>query len=305
MGATDRYASPAAFRAALEHRLRLEAQRSGVTLQRLRKEAAYHRLLYRLQRAAPGSWAIKGGFALILRLGEQARATRDVDANWRATATSLEDALSIVEEMDDSDWFTFDIGDARPLEGEGEDGAYRYAVTATLDSRVFEQLILDVNIVGEHDPRPVEVVTVSRNPFDFVDEPPLHVPMITPDHQLAEKLHAYTRHYSGESSSRARDLFDMLVIAEQIALPDGATVTAAARETFRLRSTPWPPRLREPPDDWAHPWTTYTAAHALRWTSLDDAYIALRHFWNPILDGAADSASVRWDPTRWRWITDT
>jgi hypothetical protein len=138
-----------------------------------------------------------------------------------------------------------------------------------------------------------------------VDEPPLQVPMITPDHQLAEKLHAYTRRYSGESSSRARDLFDMLVIAEQIVLPDGATVTAAARETFRLRSTPWPPRLREPPDDWAHPWTTYTAAHALRWTSLDDAHIALRHFWNPILDGAADSASVPWDPTRWRWMTDT
>jgi Nucleotidyl transferase AbiEii toxin, Type IV TA system len=192
MGAADRYASPAAFRAALKHRLRLEAQRSSVTLQRLRKEAAYHRPLYRLQRAAPDSWVIKGGFALILRLGEQARATRDVDANWRATAASLEDALSIVEEMEDGDWFTFDIGDARRLEGEGEgdDGAFRYAVTATLNGRVFEQLILDVNVVGEHDPRPVEVVTVSRNPFDFVDEPPLQVSMITPDHQLAEKLHA-------------------------------------------------------------------------------------------------------------------
>lgn len=129
---------------------------------------------------APDSWAIKGGFALILRLGEQARATRDVDANWPATPASLEDVLSIVEAMDDGDWFTFDIGDARPLQGEGEDGAYRYAVTATLDGRVFEQLILDVNVVGEHDPRPVEVVTVSRNPFDFVDEPPLQVSMITP-----------------------------------------------------------------------------------------------------------------------------
>ncbi|MBW3606041.1 MAG: nucleotidyl transferase AbiEii/AbiGii toxin family protein [Actinobacteria bacterium] len=305
MGARDRYASAAAFRAALEHRLRREAQRSGVTLQRLRKEAAYHRLLYRLQRAAPDSWAIKGGFALILRLGEQARATRDVDANWLATATSLEDALSIVEEMDDSDWFTFDIGDARPLQGEGEDGAFRYAVTATLDGRVFEQLILDVNVVGEHDPRPIEVVTVSRNPFDFVDEPPLQVPMITPDHQLAEKLHAYTRRYSGEPSSRARDLFDMLVIAEQISLPDGATVTAAARETFRLRSTPWPPRLHKPPDDWAQPWKTYTDSHALRWASLDDAHTAVMLFWDPVLDSTADSASVRWDPTLWRWTPDT
>jgi hypothetical protein len=213
VGARDRYASAAAFRAALEHRLRLEAQGTGLTLQRLRKEAAYHRLLYRLQRAAPDSWAVKGGFALILRLGEQARATRDVDANWRATPASLEDALSIVEAMEDGDWFTFDIGDARPLHGEGEDGAYRYA--------------------------------------------------------------------------------------------DGGTVTAAARETFQLRSTPWPPQLHEPPDDWAQPWQAYTAAHALRWANLDDAHTAVMHFWNPILDGAADSASVRWDPTRWRWTTGT
>lgn len=272
MGARDRYASAAAFRAALEHRLRLEAQGTGLTLQRLRKEAAYHRLLHRLQRAAPDSWVIKGGFALILRLGEQARATRDVDANWRATTTALEDSLSAVEEMDDGDWFTFDIGDARTLEGEGEEGAYRYAFTATLDSRVFEQLILDVNVVGGHDPRPVEVVAVSRNPFDFVDEPPLHVPMITPDHQLAEKLHAYTRRYSGEPSSRARDLFDMLVIAEQISLPDGATVRAAARETFQLRSTPWPPQLHEPPDDWEQPWKAYTATAALRWGQAGRCY---------------------------------
>lgn len=33
----------------------------SVALQRLRKEAAYHRLFYRLQRAAPDSWAVKGG----------------------------------------------------------------------------------------------------------------------------------------------------------------------------------------------------------------------------------------------------
>ena len=129
--------------------------------------------------------------------------------------------------------------------------------------------------------------------------------MITPDHQLAEKLHAYTRRYSGEPSSRARDLFDMLVIAEQISLPDGATVTATARETFHLRSTPWPPQLHEPPDDWEQPWKAYTATPALRWANLDDAHTAAMHFWKPILDGAAASASVRWDPTPWRWITDT
>lgn len=121
--------------------------------------------------------------------------------------------------------------------------------------------------------------------------------------QRLRKVHAYTRRYGDEPSSRARDLFDMLVIAGQIVLPDGATVTAAARETFHLRDTPWPPQLHTPPDDWASTWRTYAGAHALEWTSLDDAYTALAHFWDPVLDGAVDMASAKWRPEHWRWTT--
>jgi hypothetical protein len=121
------------------------------------------------------------------------------------------------------------------LRGEGEEGALRYSVTSRLGGRVFEQLGLDLNVVGSADSRAAELVEFTRNPFDFVGEPALVVPAITPAHQLAEKLHAYTRIYEGEVSSRAKDLFDMLVIVEQVQLARGAeTTTAVAPQTGRI-----------------------------------------------------------------------
>lgn len=64
------YSSATAFRQALEDRLKAEALQTGVPYDRLRKEAAFHRLLARLQRVAPqDSWALKGALALIARIG--------------------------------------------------------------------------------------------------------------------------------------------------------------------------------------------------------------------------------------------
>jgi hypothetical protein len=173
VSARDRYQTAASFRTALEQRLRAEAQASGIPLNRLRKEAAFNRLLARLYRAAPNGWALKGGLALIARLGAGIRGTKDADANWRAARLDLEDTLSLVEELDLDDWFGFTVGDARPLQGEGEEGALRYSVNAMMDGRVFEQVSLDVNLIDPRDTRPTELVVVQRNPFEFIGEPSL------------------------------------------------------------------------------------------------------------------------------------
>ena len=236
MSARDRYKTAALFRTALEQRLRAEAQASAVPLNRLRKEAAFNRLLARLYRAAPNGWALKGGLALIARLGAGIRGTKDADANWRAARSDLEDTLSLVEELDLEDWFGFVVGDARPLQGEGAEGALRYSVNAMIDGRVFEQMSLDVNVIDPRDARPIELVVVQRNPFEFVGQPSLEIPMVTPGQQLAEKLHAYIRRYEDERSSRAKDLFDMLVIADQVQLPSGANLTDAVQDTFQVRT---------------------------------------------------------------------
>ena len=62
------YASAAAFRVALESRLQKMAQAEGLDLQRLRRQAAFDRLLCRLFAAPDAPWLLKGGYAMELRL---------------------------------------------------------------------------------------------------------------------------------------------------------------------------------------------------------------------------------------------
>lgn len=301
MSAQDRYQTATSFRTALEQRLRAEGLASGIPLSRLRKEAAFNRLLARLCRAAPDVWALKGGLALIARLGAGIRGTNDADANWRAGRPELESALSLVEELDLNDWFDFTVGDGRPLQGEGAGGAVRYSVTVAVGGRVFEQLSLDINVVDPADTRPIDLVVVQRNPFEFVGEPSLEIPMVTPGQQLAEKLHAYTRLYEDEPSSRAKDLFDMLVIADQVELPGGATLTASVQDTFKVRATDWPPRLVEPPPSWDRPWNGFITEYPLPWSTLAAAYTALTEFWSPVLIGSAATSDATWRRDRWLW----
>ena len=110
------YASPVAMRAALEQRLRDRHDSTHLPLDRLRKEAALQRLLARIAAVAPpGSWALKGGLAMIARLGERARATADADATWRAGRPLLRDMLDRASEQDLSDHFEFTIGQASAI----------------------------------------------------------------------------------------------------------------------------------------------------------------------------------------------
>lgn len=52
------YESSAAFRRALEDRLRQQAVTSGTSLARLRKMVAFERFLARLVTAQPGAWVL-------------------------------------------------------------------------------------------------------------------------------------------------------------------------------------------------------------------------------------------------------
>ena len=55
------YATPAAFRQALEARLANVARTEAVDIQRLRRQVAFDRLLCRIFQVADSSWALKGG----------------------------------------------------------------------------------------------------------------------------------------------------------------------------------------------------------------------------------------------------
>jgi predicted nucleotidyltransferase component of viral defense system len=74
-----RYTTSAAFRMALEERLRQRERETGEPLVRMRKRIVFERGMARLQKTTSNPWVVKGGFALELRLGLRARMTKDLD----------------------------------------------------------------------------------------------------------------------------------------------------------------------------------------------------------------------------------
>ena len=74
-----KYTSAAAFRQALEERLKNEAASTGLGLARLRKRVAFELFLRRLLVVAPDRWVLKGALALNFRLAIATRSTKDID----------------------------------------------------------------------------------------------------------------------------------------------------------------------------------------------------------------------------------
>jgi Nucleotidyl transferase AbiEii toxin, Type IV TA system len=77
------YASAAAFRGALETRLKAISKAEGIDLQRLRRQVSFDRLLARLFAEKNAPWLLKGGYAMELRL-RTARTTKDIDISLPA-----------------------------------------------------------------------------------------------------------------------------------------------------------------------------------------------------------------------------
>lgn len=294
-----RYSRPESLRQALEDRLKARAREASLPLDRLRKEAAFQRLLARIAAtAAEGSWALKGGMAMIARVSSRARATADIDATWREDAGRLRLMLDVAAAADLDDYFEFAIGRGLPIQGEGPEGGMRFPVESRLGGRQFETLRFDVN-VHPGDVRPVEQVEL-RNLFDFADLPAVVVPAIPVAQQLAEKLHAYVRDYGSRANSRPKDLYDMLLIAEELRVPPLGELRDVCLQTFGLRATPWPPSLAGPPDSWAAPWAGFVRDYGSRFEDLSSAFTAPEAFWQPLFEDAP-LQTLRWGSSVWRW----
>lgn len=270
------------FRRSLDQRIITAAHETGLAHDRLRKDVAFQRLVARFVATGDHRWTVKGGVGILWRVDREARATRDVDTNWMGDPDELEGFLDTVQAIDLSDWFAFEIGPPHPLEGEAE-LALRFAVTAFVAGRVFAVFRLDVNVVPG-DRRRVVPVAVHVPLLKFVGLADITVPMISVAHQLAEKLHAVSRSYASGDSSRAKDAFDSLLLAQTIALPAAGDVRAAVAETFVIRATQLPVTAPRLPTAWEDSLDAllgdYPLAGIRRFTELEIAWTRL---WDPIL----------------------
>lgn len=288
-----KYASGAAFRMALEDRLRVESLSTGLPLSRLRKTVAFDRLLARMVAYGPDGWLLKGGFALQLRLDNQARGTKDIDLLLLAMDVSSHALLVAAARTNLGDWFEFEVGEASHLPMHG--GA-RMSVRALLDGRSFETFHVDV---GLEDPVTAEPDLLSVTPLlAFAELEPTVVPCYPLVQHVAEKLHALTRSHGTRDNSRVKDLVDLVVLAEQQPF-EATALQAAIRATFAARqSHAVPEQLPEPPERWAAEFRRMGRDVGSATESVDGAMQLLGVFLTPVLRG---DVRGEWLPAERRW----
>ena len=253
-----KYASATAFRIALEDRLKRMALEEGLDLQRLRRQAAFDRLLCRLFAAPDAPWLLKGGYAMELRL-KTARTTRDIDlalrrlpvasADWDANVLDVLESLREAGNLDLEDFFTFVFGNAMQDLDAAPYGGARFPVDARLASRTFAKFHLDVS-TGDVLREPYEALA-GRDWLGFAGIKATTFPAVSPEEQFAEKLHAYTLPRVGRENTRVKDLVDLVLLIERTKL-DPARLPKAIHETFQRRKTHnLPSPLPAPPPSWA------------------------------------------------------
>jgi Nucleotidyl transferase AbiEii toxin, Type IV TA system len=187
-----KYTSAAAFRQALEQRLKNEATATGLGLARLRKRVAFELFLRRLLIVAPDRWVLKGALALDFRLAATTRSTKDIDLGRDDDETAAIRDITAIQQLAMDDFFTFAATRTDELDDTDEFSAVRFHVTAQLAGRTFEQFLVDIGFSDTISWTPDTIHTSDLLSFAGIE--PIALPAIPIPQHLAEKAHAYTPH---------------------------------------------------------------------------------------------------------------
>ncbi len=287
---------------ALEQRLKAEAERTGLSLARLRKRVAFELFLRRLAQVALDRWVLKGALALDFRLGAASRPTKDIDLGRDDDEEAAIEDIAAAQRLRLDDFFTFMADRTDAFDEVDEFQAIRFRVRAELAARVFERFVVDVGFAKGVASKPDRVRTSDFLSFAGIE--PLELPAIPLAQHLAEKLHAYTRSYgpTGRHSTRPKDLVDILLIADSQKL-EAAALREALRDTFEARARqPLPESLPAPPPEWAPLYRRLAEEVGLD-PDLTAAFDRAAAFLDPALSGEAQGA---WDAKGCTWaVTHT
>jgi hypothetical protein len=292
-----RYATAAAFRQALDDRLKAEAAKTGLGLARLRKRVAFELFLRRLVEVAPDRWVLKGALALEFRFDATTRPTRDIDLGRADDEEAAVEDLAAAGQLVLDDFFTFVVRRTEALDDTDDFRAIRFHVTAQLAGSVFDQFVVDVGFADSISWTPDAIETSDLLSFAGIER--VRIPALPIPHHVAEKVHAYTRKYgtTGRESTRPKDLVDILLIARS-ERQDAASLRNALEATFEEREQQTlPPSLPAPPARWEEPYRRLATEVAIE-PELDKAFAEAAEFLDPILAGRTDG---EWNPQRRTW----
>ncbi len=292
------YATPVAFKQALETRIRQEAAKTGSDIGRFRQVLVFDRFLARVHQHFGTRVVVKGGVVLELRL-QQARATRDVDLRVVGNTDGMLDELRAAGQLDLGDWLSFEVvedPDHPIMQGDGMvyDG-YRFRTEARLAGKLFASPFgVDVGFADVMTEEPEIIAGTSFLSFVGVEPAQLRVyPRTT---HIAEKLHAYTLPRERENT-RVKDLPDLALLS-MVGPLSSAQLRAAIDATFAFRAThEVPSSLPAPLTSWEAPYERMARTNRLPWKTLDELTQAVQQFLNPVLAGA----TARWRPEETTW----
>jgi hypothetical protein len=292
------YATPLAFKQALEQRLRTSSA-TGTDFARRRQLLVFDRFLARLNKVAGEPVTLKGGLVLELRLA-RARTTKDVDLRMMGSSEDVLERLQEAGRLDLGDQMRFVVQpdtEHPDIQNEGMryDG-FRYRAECRLAGMIYGRPFgIDVAfgdpLVGEPD------VVAADDILAFAGIAPPSLRLYPVVSHIAEKLHAFTMPRP-RPNSRVRDLPDLALLATTGPI-DGAQLRRAIERTFEFRGThPVPPAVPQPPEFWVGPYKAMAAADELPWRTLPEVTKAAKSFLDPVL-ASADCGT--WEPTSWLW----
>ncbi|MEG9225499.1 nucleotidyl transferase AbiEii/AbiGii toxin family protein [Aeromicrobium sp. Sec7.5] len=261
-----------ALRDSINHRLANVAAERQVAPDRVRRHFVFQRILVRL--SSTDGWVLKGGFALEVRLGLRARATKDLDLAVLEDldGSEVQDRMLDALDVDADDELTFKVSAPKPLTPDevGNPG-WKFTVTSFLGGKIFAELRLDVVARSAEISGAVSGVEVHP-PILGERLSSTTMPAVDIAQHTAEKFHAMARTYAGgRPSSRVKDLVDVVLLVEAGLLPH-PDLPGRLRLVWRVRDGTLPPKLLpEFPASWANDFVAMAAE-----LDLDIAYPAAR-----------------------------
>lgn len=292
------YATPQAFKAALEQRLR-DGSSAGADFARRRQLLVFDRFLARLAQSLGDAATLKGGLVLEIRL-ERARTTKDIDLRLVGAPDGILERMQAAGRIDLGDFMTFEVqADAHHPEIQNDGMQYdglRFRAECKLAGKLYGQPFgVDVAF-GDPIVSPPEVV-VAEDLLAFAGIAPPTLRLYPIETHIAEKLHAYTLPRQ-RPNTRVKDLPDLALLASTREL-DASVLRGALQLTFVFRNTHVVPNaLPPPPPAWAAPYAKMAAEDELTWETIDAVEMAVRAFLDPILAG---DTVTNWSPATWRW----
>lgn len=291
------YASPLAFKTALETRLR--QRHGGPAVARGRQLLIFDRFLARVTTILGDAAVLKGGLVLELRL-ERARTTKDIDLRLMGSPDTALARLQTAARLDLGDFLAFEIGPDTDHPALLNDGiqyeGMRFRATCSLAGKTYGRpfgvdVVFGEPLFGEPD------MAMAEDLLDFIGVAPPRLRLYPIETHAAEKLHAYTLPRS-RPNSRVKDLPDIALLAS-VGRLDATRLRGALEQTFGFRAThPLPAELPSPDPAWEAPYANMASNDALRWPTLAAVTIAAKAFLDPVLAGPLVAS---WEPSSWQW----